>query len=158
MPDVIELEILLPPQLTLRMVQPPAELPADMAAVIVGKPGATGGVTTVTVGPSPLSGHTAVACNAAGRLVYADCANPAHQLAVLGLIADAYSAGAEAEVQTGYVLSHVGWSWSPGPVFVGEGGQLVQALPSGAVFSQVVGLALSSTRVLVDVQPPISLA
>ena len=42
MPDVIELEILLPPQLTLRMVRPPAELPADMAAVIVGPSGPVG--------------------------------------------------------------------------------------------------------------------
>lgn len=47
MPEVIDLDILLPPQLALRVVQPPAELPADMAAVIVGKPGPAGGSTYI---------------------------------------------------------------------------------------------------------------
>lgn len=42
MPEVIDIEILLPPQITLRLLQPPAVLPADMAAVIVGPPGPVG--------------------------------------------------------------------------------------------------------------------
>jgi hypothetical protein len=40
-PETIELELLLPDVLDLRVVAPPAELPADIAMVIAGKPGAS---------------------------------------------------------------------------------------------------------------------
>ena len=123
-----------------------------------GVPGPTGGATTVTVGATPLSGHSAVAADAAGLLIKADCTNPAHRGAVLGLLANAYSPGDQAVVQTAFTLEHAGWTWAPGPVFVGAAGQLTQTLPVGAVFSQVVAHALSPTLVLVDVQPPITIA
>lgn len=125
---------------------------------IQGIQGPAGGTTTVTVGATPLSGHSAVAVDAAGLLIQADCTNPAHRGAVLGLLANAYSPGDQAVVQTAFTLKHSGWTWSPGPVFVGTAGQLTQTLPVGAVFSQVVAHALSPTLVLVDVQPPITIA
>lgn len=125
---------------------------------IQGIQGPAGGTTTVTVGATPLSGHSAVAVDAAGLLIQADCTNPAHRGAVLGLLANAYSPGDQAVVQTAFTLEHSGWTWSPGPVFVGTTGQLTQTLPVGAVFSQVVAHALSPTLVLVDVQPPITIA
>lgn len=125
---------------------------------IQGIQGPAGGTTTVTVGATPLGGHSAVAVDAAGLLIQADCTNPAHRGAVLGLLANAYSPGDQAVVQTAFTLEHSGWTWSPGPVFVGTAGQLTQTLPVGAVFSQVVAHALSPTLVLVDVQPPITIA
>lgn len=125
---------------------------------IQGIQGPAGGTTTVTVGATPLSGHSAVAVDAAGLLIQADRTNPAHRGAVLGLLANAYSPGDQAVVQTAFTLEHSGWTWSPGPVFVGTAGQLTQTLPVGAVFSQVVAHALSPTLVLVDVQPPITIA
>lgn len=125
---------------------------------IQGIQGPAGGTTTVTVGATPLSGHSAVAVDAAGLLIQADCTNPAHRGAVLGLLANAYSPGDQAVVQTAFTLEHSGWTWSPGPVFVGSAGQLTQTLPVGAVFSQVVAHALSPTLVLVGVQPPITIA
>ena len=123
-----------------------------------GIPGPAGGATTFTVGATPLSGHSAVAVDAGGMLIKADCTNPAHQGAVLGLLANAYSPGDQAVVQTDLTLEHSGWTWTPGPVFVGTAGQLTQALPIGAVFSQVVAHALSPTLVLLDVQPPITVS
>ncbi|RYF79776.1 MAG: hypothetical protein EOO29_16110 [Comamonadaceae bacterium] len=39
MPERIELELMLPDVLDLRVVKPPAELPADIAMVIAGKAG-----------------------------------------------------------------------------------------------------------------------
>ena len=51
-----------------------------------------------------------------------------------------------------------GWAGVPGPVFLGLAGQLTQSLPPGALFSQVIGQAVSPTRVLIDVQPFIHLA
>lgn len=124
---------------------------------IQGIPGPAGGATLVTVGATPLSGHTAVAMDADGLLIYADCTNLAHLGAVLGVVANAYSPGDLSVVQTDFELVHAGWSFSPGPVFVGASGALVQTLPPGAIFAQVVGFALAPTRIRVDVQPPIVL-
>lgn len=123
-----------------------------------GVPGPAGGATTVAVGATPISGHSAVACGPDGLLIPADCTTSSHLGAVLGLVADAYSPGEEAVVQTSFVLEHAGWTWAAGPVFVGLAGQLTQTLPPAAVFAQVVGHALSATRVLVDLQPPITIA
>lgn len=117
--------------------------------------GPPGGATAIQVGAQPLSGHTVVACGSDGKLIYADCTNAAHTGTVVGLLESAYAAGDEATIRIGYTMSHSGWSWSLGPVFVGQGGQLVQTLPSGAAFSQVVAWALSSTEILIDIQPPI---
>lgn len=125
---------------------------------IQGIPGPAGGATVVTVGATPLSGHTAVAMDADGLLIYADCTNPAHIGAVQGVIANAYGAGDPAVVQTSFDIHHAGWTFTPGPVLAGAGGALVQTLPAGAVFAQVIGYALSATRVHIDVQPPIAIA
>ena len=122
-----------------------------------GIPGPAGGATTVTVGAAPISGHTAVALDSGGLLVYADCTNPAHIGAVQGVVGNAYSPGDLAVVQTDFDLTHAGWAFATGPVFVGATGALVQALPMGAVFAQVVGYALAPTRIRIDVQPPIVL-
>ena len=122
-----------------------------------GIPGPAGGATTVMVGATPISGHTAVALDSGGLLIYADCTNPAHIGAVQGVVGNAYSPGDLAVVQTDFELVHAGWSFSPGPVLVGTSGALVQALPAGAVFAQVIGYALAPTRIRVDVQPPIVL-
>lgn len=122
-----------------------------------GIPGPVGGATTVMVGAAPISGHTAVALDSGGLLIYADCTNLAHLGAVLGVVANAYSPGDLAVVQTDFELVHAGWSFAPGPVLAGLSGALVQTLPSGALFAQVVGFALAPTRIRVDVQPPIVL-
>ena len=124
---------------------------------IQGIPGPAGGTTLVTVGAAPVSGHTAVALGADGLLIYADCTNPAHIGAVQGVIANAYGAGDLAVVQTDFDLAHAGWTFATGPVFVGATGALVQTLPMGAVFAQVVGYALAPARIRIDVQPPIVL-
>lgn len=125
---------------------------------IQGPPGPAGGAATVTVGASPISGHSAVAIDASGLLVPADVSLSTHRGAILGVVASAYSPGDEAVVQTGYLLEHGGWSWALGPVFVGTAGALTQAPPGNALFAQVIGYAVSPTRIVVDVQPPINLA
>jgi len=124
---------------------------------VQGIPGPAGGATVITVGASPISGHSAVAIGADGTLVYADCTNPAHLGAVQGVVGNAYSPGDLAVVQTDFDLVHSGWSFSPGPVLVGAGGALVQSLPPGALFAQVVAYALSPTRIRIDPQPPIAI-
>lgn len=164
MPDVLvdhetEIDVLVEHEVDVVLEQSePEELIVTEA--VQGPPGPIGpegGTTLVTVGATPISGHTAVALDSGGLLIYADCTNAAHIGAVQGVVTNAYSAGAQAVVQTGFELVHAGWSFSPGPVFVGASGTLVQALPVGAVFAQVIGYALAPTRIRIDVQPPIVL-
>ena len=145
--------VVTPPQLFSTVVMRGAPGPRG----IQGIPGPAGGTTVVTVGATPLSGHTAVAMDADGLLIYADCTNPSHIGSVQGVIANAYGAGDLAVVQADFDLAHAGWTFATGPVFVGAAGALVQTLPVGAVFAQVVGYALAPTRIRVDVQPPIAL-
>lgn len=125
---------------------------------IQGPAGPAGGAATATVGAAAISGHSAVAMDASGLLVPADCRVSAHRGALVGLVADAHAPGAVAEIQTALAIEHSGWAWSPGPVFVGVAGGLAQVLPAGALFAQVIGFALSPTRIAVDVQPPINIA
>ncbi len=122
---------------------------------IQGPPGPAGGATTITVGAAPLSGHTAVALDASGRLIYADCTDATQIGLVLGILAGAYAVGDQAVVQTDFDLVHAGWTFVTGPVYVGAGGALVQALPPGAVFVQVIGYATAPTRLRISLQPPI---
>jgi len=124
----------------------------------LGPPGPAGGATLIPVGSTPLSGHSAVALGPDGALQPADCTLSTHRGAVLGVVANAYAAGADAVVSNNIPLEHAGWTWVLGPVFVGAGGVLTQVLPVGALFSQIVGQAVSATRVLIDVQPPINIA
>jgi hypothetical protein len=146
------------PLIELQFIAPPDVLPAEFALVLAGPAGPPGDAIPVPVGPLPISGHSAVAVNADGRLVPADCTLAEHLGAVLGVVAHAWSPGDSAVVRTSFPLEHEGWAWVPGPVYLGAAGQLTQALPSGARFCQVVGHALSATRVLLDLQPPITLA
>ena len=134
---------------------------AEFAAAYIGPPGPagpTGGVPPIQVGATPLSGHSAAALSADGLLVPADCGNPAHLGAVAGVIDSAHSPGELAVARTASTVQHAGWTWTPGPVFVGLAGALTQTVPPGAVFIQVIGRAVSATRVLIDIQPPISIA
>ena len=124
---------------------------------IQGPPGPAGGATTITVGAAPLSGHTAVALDASGQLIYADCTDATQIGLVLGVLAGAYAVGDQAVVQTDFDLVHAGWTFVTGPVYVGAGGALVQAPPPGAVFVQVIGYATAPTRLRISLQPPIFL-
>ena len=122
---------------------------------IPGPRGPAGDETVVRVGATPLSGHTAVALDGAGQLVYADCTVAAQLGTTLGVLANAHAAGETALVQMNYDLAHAGWAFTPGPVYVGAGGALVQTLPLGAAFVQVIGYATAADRIRVSIQPPV---
>lgn len=141
--------------------QPSTSLCLEFEAALVGKdgppgpPGPQADAIPIEVGPLPLSGHSAVAIDAQGRLIAADCTDDTQVGTVLGVVSQAWSPGDMATVKTAFVLEHAGWNWVPGPVLVGRGGQLVQQLPAGAMFAQSVGFALSPTRVLLSIAQPI---
>lgn len=136
-------------------------LTLDSAQGLAGAPGAPGpaaGEGAVYTTAAALSGHRAIAVDAAGEAIYASCDSLSDALRIAGVSLNAAALGDEITVQSAGLVEHSGWAWTPGqPVFVGIGGALTQSLPVGAVFSRVVGQAVSATRLLVDLQPPIVL-
>lgn len=124
-----------------------------------GGPGAPGGSLLAATAAVSLSGHMAVVYNAAGQLLPASADQIFHALRLVGITTGAASTGAQATVQRQDVIEHSGWAWTVDqPVYLGLAGALVQTVPGSAVFGQVMGHALSPTRLLVAIQPPVLLA
>lgn len=121
-----------------------------------GPPGPAGSSVIAARAAVALSGHMAVAYDGDGELVPASADNADHVMRVAGITIGAVSEGDYAEVKRNETLDHAGWTWAPDElIYLGLGGALVQEVPPGAVVTQVLGLALSPTRILIDVQPPV---
>lgn len=120
-----------------------------------GPQGLSGGSVTTYVASVPISGHIAVVLDSTGLCLPADAANPAH-FAVAGVSIGAAIAGDPVTVITRGVLEHLGWTFTADqPVYLGLAGALTQVLPGGAVFSKIIGVAVSATRVSLDFQSAI---
>lgn len=85
-----------------------------------------------------------------------DIADIADMHLCIGIAETSGSTGNPVEVLQNGVLNDAGWSWTPGPVYAGAGGSLVQTAPAAA-FLLRVGTAVSPTRMLVQIERPIRL-
>lgn len=102
-----------------------------------------------------VSGHVAIVLNADGQCLPADASNMAHVM-VAGITNQSAVAGSPVVVVEKGVLEHVGWTFTPDlPVFLGLAGALAQTVPPTAVFSKVLGIAVSPTRISIAFQPAI---
>ncbi|OQA32891.1 MAG: hypothetical protein BWY57_01618 [Betaproteobacteria bacterium ADurb.Bin341] len=120
---------------------------------------ATGGARTDFMADAALGGHRAVIRTSTG----VDCADAgiaAHCGRVIGLTTGACVAGEQANVQMAGDIEEPSWNWTPElPVFVGADGLLTQEVPAapGAVFSQVIGVAITPIKLFVQLRDPIAL-
>jgi hypothetical protein len=140
-------------------LQPPPAYLVTAGYGLQGPPGPQGpsGAAGITlyVAAAPLSGHIAVVLDATGQITPADASDASHH-AVAGLTTQSGTTGASVEVISKGILEHNGWTFTPGaPVFLGLAGAITQTLPPTALFSKVLGVAVSPTRVSVDFQPAI---
>jgi len=120
-----------------------------------GPQGLSGASVSLYPAAVPVSGHAAIVLNATGQALPADASDPTH-FAVAGVTVGAATAGDNVEVQNSGVLEHSGWTFTAGlPVFLGLAGAITQVLPPSAVFSKVLGVAVSPTRISLDFQPAI---
>lgn len=126
-----------------------------------GSPGPTGaaGGTIVLIAAGTLSGHRAVVMQEDGTAAYADKGTLAHATAAVGVTLGAALAAADVDVVTTGRIDEPSWSWTAAhPVFIGAGGLLTQTAPtSPALFSRVIGWAISPTAIWVDPQASIVL-
>lgn len=124
--------------------------------VWVDVPSGGGSVVTYIAGEA-ISGHSALIVGADGKLYNADCGTAAHQF-VFAVAVGASASGAAVSFVDSGPLEHLGWTFTPGlPVFLGHGGLLTQTLPVDAVFSKIIGIALTSTKISISFQPAIFL-
>lgn len=107
-----------------------------------------------------LQDYRAVAITVGG-IQYADNANPAHQVATIGIIGVGANSGAQASVYWGGPITNPingsgGWNWTLGtPIFLGTNGQLTQVAPSpSAGFTRAVGIPLSANTIMLLSQIP----
>lgn len=140
------------PQVTLDVQETSALLVAPSEP---GPPGPQGPSATQLIGVAGqiLSGHMAVIAPL-GSVTYASADNALHAGKVIGVTLGAAQIGASVTIQTSGPVIENTWTWTPGPIFVGLNGQLVQA-PPAAAFVQCVATAISATEILVGLEPPI---
>lgn len=166
----LEVPISLEPRYTVRVslasptggalvLKPPQDtLLAELQAVMRGPKGDAGSSLESYVATVSLSGHVALTLDGAGHTIAADCRTSTHAATVLGVSIGAASAGSQITVRCIGLLESPGWGFTPGlPIYLGESGALVQAVPSSALFIKQIGYALSASAVLIDLQPAIFL-
>ncbi len=112
-----------------------------------GPPGAQG-ESLVGVAGAAISGHRLVTVDGAGGLIHATGPD------AIGLTLNAAAIGGEVTVQQGGFVTEPSWTWTPGePIFQTGAGQLTQTIPTAGMIRQVA-IALSPTKIALDLQPP----
>lgn len=98
-----------------------------------------------------LGGHRAVYVASDGSARHASASLPAQAVALAGITTGAAALGETASVQTAGRIVEPSWTWTPGPVYLGESGLLTQTPPTtGAV--KEIGVALAATELLIRIQ------
>lgn len=121
---------------------------------IQGAPGSSGGATITAIATEAISGQRAVYAVAGGVALSSSLANSSCE--VVGVTTAAAILGDQVTVKTSGELIDPSFAFSVGPVFLGLSGILTNTVPLTG--SQVrIGKALSATKLLIEIEPPIKL-
>lgn len=122
-----------------------------------GQTGPAGGTSIQLTAGAVLSGHRLVTRQADGTAVYADNTTVADISAPLWLTLGSALSGAQVDCQALGVVDEPSWSWTPGPLYLGANGVLVQSVPAAPAFLCQVGYATSPTSIVLNRYPSIRL-
>jgi hypothetical protein len=114
--------------------------------------------TLKLVSGTNLSGHRAISTNSSGEAIYADNSTTELASAAIGITTGASTTGSIIyAITNGGTIVEPSWSWTPQlPIFLGTSGLLTQTAPTiGAILQ--LGIALSATKMIVDIKMPIIL-
>ncbi|UBB15412.1 capsid cement protein [Comamonas odontotermitis] len=140
-------------------------LPVEDTQVVVaageqgppGIPGPAGGQVLERTAGEQLSALRAVFEGAAGRVWLADATEAGEVFTLLGVTTTAAEANQQVLVQRLGSIDDAAWGWTPGVrVYLGAAGQLTQTSPATG-FDVLIGVALSPTRLLLNIQDPIEM-
>ncbi|MGA4634510.1 hypothetical protein ACPA5B_11580 [Pseudomonas solani] len=121
-----------------------------------GQPGPAGGSAVQRIAGETLSALRLV-YELNDEVFYLGGDDAAHVDLVCGVTITAAVLGQPINVQSSGPLDDVTWSWAPGPVWLGADGHLIQAPPE-AGYLLYVGRAVSSTRLIININQPVELA
>jgi hypothetical protein len=137
----------------------PIELAVPDQIVIVGDGSSLpAGVVLRVPAAADLSGHR-VLIYSNGSVGYADNLTASHAYLVIGISQSAAMSGAPVDIYNRAIVTESGWSWTAGqPVFCGANGMLTQVPPAPpAQFLLIVGMAIASNQLSIEIQEPIFL-
>ncbi|WP_339521718.1 hypothetical protein [Pseudomonas sp. EA_35y_Pfl2_R111] len=120
-----------------------------------GEPGPAGGSAFQRTAGEVLSALRAV-YELDGQVHYLDYRDEDNIDLLLGLTLTAASSGEQVNIQRSGPIDDSGWSWTPGPVWLGAAGALTQTPPADG-FDVLIGAAVSATRITLNLQQPIEL-
>lgn len=142
------------------------EVPS-IQVVTVGEPGppgaqgipGSGSAAESYVTAAAIGGNRVVVTNASGLLEYATNTNTAHANQAVRLTTQAGALGDTITVLVSGRMTEPSWAWTPGgALYVGTNGLMTQTPPvSPAVFSKIIAVAETATRVLMLHEPPVML-
>jgi predicted RecA/RadA family phage recombinase len=93
-----------------------------------------------------------------GQVVYYDCTQASHHMALLGISVTSANFGQPLQIQIEGLVHIPGFGLTTDQVYrAGSGGQLVTTSPLNAAFNQVVGRAKDSNTLIFSPQSPIIL-
>jgi len=122
-----------------------------------GDPGAAGSVLAKTASAA-IGGHRVVVASGADGVLVADPSDITHLHRVIGITEGAAVLGDGIDVRYAGEMTEGSWNWTPdAPVYAGAAGVLTQTPPSGA-WLRIVAVAISATRIVVDLREPTRLA
>lgn len=119
-----------------------------------------GGSASPSIASGSVSGHKVVVFSDVNTVVYADNQTLAHSQIVIGVTRGAALNGDEIFIaKNGDGITEGSWNWTAGSViYLGANGALTQTPPvAPAVFSLIVGYAISATTMYVQIREPIHL-
>lgn len=120
-----------------------------------GEPGPAGGAAVQRLAGETLSALRVV--YELDGLVFQLSPNDAgHIDLLLGLAITAAPSGTATNIQLIGAVDDTGWSWTPGPVWLGSNGALTQTPPTSG-FDVRIGAAVSATRVVLNIEEPLRL-
>ncbi len=121
-----------------------------------GPQGEVGSLNYIVVAAEVIGGHRAVLASG----LYATSTGTMVEALCVGISSGAVDIGEDIDVQpNGKIVDMVGWSWSVGGlIYLTSAGGLTQTVPSVAgTFYVVLGVALSATSMLINIQNPVLL-
>lgn len=111
------------------------------------------------VAATSVGGGRVVVIRSDGEAEYASQADLDHRWLSVGVTVGAATAGDTVTVRSHGVLADGTWTWTPrAPLFLGVNGLLTHVEPAAPAFSRIVAVAINATSILIDPQPPITLA
>lgn len=137
-------------------VTPASVVDVEMAPYgLRGPQGEVGSLNYAVVAAEVIGGHRAVLASG----LYATSTGTFAQALCVGLSSGAVGVGEDIAVQpNGRIVDMGGWSWSVGGlIYLGSGGGLTQTVPSAGQWYVVLGVALSATAMVINIQNPVLL-